>query len=250
MTTLASDTFVRSNQSGWGTASDGQSWTTTGSGTLTISNNEGVLVSASSDTHVQIGTNTAPDVEICCRIAIADINDICGIQGRFNPATGTTCYKLLWYGGAAHLNKSIAGTTTQMTTVGLTMTPGSFYWFCLRIIGTSGLNLFGKIWADGSAEPATWTTTASDGAVTSAGGIAMLGNTATGNVQFDHLLAVDSPYANVSASVDSFSLSQLLSFSEVSANIETITATSIALAFPTTTVIARGRDGIIVARGH
>jgi hypothetical protein len=64
------------------------------------------------------------------------------------------------------------------------MTPGTFYWFKLRAVGSA---LAGKAWQSGSAEPGTATTATTDSAITTAGGVAILANTATASgVQFDN----------------------------------------------------------------
>jgi len=186
---IAQDTAVRPNQSGFGTASDGETYTLTGTGTASIVSNELVLSSVGSDTLAQLGTRTITDGEVLCRLTIGDPNDILGIQARFSVSGGQpTCYKLLWYGGNLHLNKAVAGVNSQLTTVAFTMSAGVFVWFRLRVQGSG---LYGRAWQDGTAEPGAWMTTITDTDVASAGGFALLGNTAVASsVQFDHFSAL------------------------------------------------------------
>lgn len=182
----ASDTFTRANQSGLGTASDGESYTLSGhAATEAIVSNEGVIsATAGSDTHAQLGSTTLTDQQLQCRIAVNNANDIAGIEARFSSASGSTCYKLLWYSGDIHLSKSNAGVNAVLTQYGgFTMTLGTFYQFKLLVVGSV---LYGKVWADGTAEPIDWMLTASDTSIAS-GGYALLANSNSGSgIQFDH----------------------------------------------------------------
>lgn len=188
--TSGADTFVRANQSGWGTASDGETWTLYGTGTASIASNEGVLISTGIDSNMQLGTQTAADADVRCRIAIGNSGDTCAIQARFTGVAGsgtnTTTYKLLFYTGAIHINKSISGTITNLANSTFTMTPGTFYQFRLTL---SGSTIQGKVWQDGTTEPTSYQMTVSDTSIVAAGGIAVLAKTVTGSsgVQFDHL---------------------------------------------------------------
>ena len=94
--TLASDSFSRANQSGFGTSSDGETWVETGLGTLSISSNAGVIVSTGSDTNVQLGSNTSTPQEVVCQVTFGNVNDIGGVQARYSVSGGSvTCYKFL-----------------------------------------------------------------------------------------------------------------------------------------------------------
>ena len=184
--------FQRSAQSGWGTSSDGDAWVETGTGTVSIASNEGVIVSHGVDTNMRLGTNNAADVELLVRFSINLGNDFVGIQGRFTASGGlTTCYKFLYYAGGVHINKSINGTNTaDLSTAVTTVSYNTYYWLKFRIASTT---LSGKIWQDGSSEPGSWTTTATDSSISGTGTarVALLGNTDTGSagVHFDHFTA-------------------------------------------------------------
>ena len=124
--TTSTDTFVRANQNGWGVASYGESWTFTGAANAnSISNNEGIIAaSGGGDVHAQLGSKTLQNPLITCRIAINNSGDIAGVQGRFSSASGTSCYKLLWYSGNIHINKAVNGTNTQLISTAFTMKIG------------------------------------------------------------------------------------------------------------------------------
>ncbi len=184
---FASDTFVRANQSGWGTSSDGETWSFTGAAaTESITSNEGVLkANGNADTHAQIGSVTAGDQEIVCRLAVNDgSNDIVGVEARFSAAAGSTCYKLLYYSNAIHINKSVSGANTNLVNSGAAMlTNNTFYWFRLRCVGTT---IEGRVWQDGTTEPGTWLLTTTDSSIAS-GGFALLANTSSASgISFDH----------------------------------------------------------------
>jgi hypothetical protein len=184
-----SDTFTRSNVSGtWGTSSDGQAWgVPSGPGTLSIASNEGVLVSTNNDTNVILGTKKfLTDMEIVCRIAINNSNDVCGIQARFVFNAGISTYKLVYFGNSININKDV-NAISNLASQPFTMAPGVFYWFKLRVIGTA---LSAKIWQSGTFEPDNWMLTTTDSAVTT-GGFGVLANTdpSSTGVRFDHFTA-------------------------------------------------------------
>jgi len=200
-----SDTFTRSNTSGtWGTSSDGQSWIVPiGPGTLSIASNEGVIVSANNDTDVILGTKKfLTDMEVVCRIAINNANDVCGIQARFVFNAGVFTYKLVYFGNSININKDV-NAISILASQPFTMTPNVFYWFKLRVIGTT---LSAKIWQSGTFEPANWMLTTTDSAVTT-GGFGVLANTdpSSTGVRFDHFTA------------NTYSWSDLLTESETNA---------------------------------
>ena len=191
MTTLGTDTFIRAdNPSSWGTASDGNTYTNTGGGTVTISSNHGTISHALADTDMQHGTYTSNNMDIVCRITPSNAGDIFGVEGRYSVSGGNiSCYKCLWYGGAIHLNKNVSGSSSQLTSVTFSVTVNSAYWVRLQVIGS---NLTGKIWADGSSESTATITTTTDTSVTGAGGAALIGNTASTNViKYDSLTVTD-----------------------------------------------------------
>lgn len=172
---IGCDNFIRPDQSGFGPASDGKAWTEYGSGTLSISSNAGVIVSAGLDTHVQLGADVAANMGVFCQLSINNSGDIPGIQARFTGNGGNpNSYKLVWYSGNLHINRCINGTNTELTTLAYTLQTGTFYNFLLWVIGNA---IYGKIWPVGSMEPGGWLTSTNDTQIT-AGGMAILANTA------------------------------------------------------------------------
>lgn len=191
MTQLGKDTFTRANQSGWGTATDGQVWTMPiGTGTVSIASNEGTIVSNQADTDMQLGSGTYTDMEMLCRASISNTNDIIGFEGRFSSSGGVpTSYKFLFYSGGVHINKGVSGNNFNLVNATVTVNINTFYWYRFKIVGTG---LYGKVWQDGTVEPNTWTLQTTDSSIAS-GGIALLGNTGTASnsVSFDSFYIVD-----------------------------------------------------------
>jgi hypothetical protein len=214
MGTFAQDTFIRANQSGWGTASDGESWTQGSNGIYSIASNEGVIASTSgNDSNAQLGSQTATDQIVSCRIAINNSGDICGVEGRYTgPGSAPSCYKLLYYSNDIHINKALSGANSNLVNFGgFTMTPGLFYQFKLQCQGTT---ISGKVWLNGATEPTNWMLSVTDSSIAS-GGFALLAQSSGGaGIQVDHFQANN-------------------------------------LSNPTvTTTIAYGRDGKVVARAR
>jgi hypothetical protein len=193
MTLLAQDTFTRANNaSSWGTSSDGKTWVKAlGTGTSSIASNKGVLVSSGADTAMELGAGTSASIDARVRFSIGSLNDIAGIAGRFSTTSGGNDYKILWYSSGVHLNKMVAGVNTTLTTASFTVAVNTAYWLRLQI---SGSTINGKIWADGSAEPGTFTVSTTDTSLAAAGGYGLLANTDTGGstgVQFDSFSLTD-----------------------------------------------------------
>lgn len=190
MTVLGRDTFVRANQSGWGTASDGQTWSQVRSAApWAITSNEGTVHGASALNIFRIGSLTPGDIEIIARVIPADTTSNVGIIARFQDSNNF--YYGVISGGFAIIGRDAAGTFTTLKSTAFAYTAGTAYWLRFRLISN---NLFLKAWQDGTAEPSTWIDTITDSTFASGGfGLCSDSSSAT-NTQFDSLYAVD--YAN------------------------------------------------------
>lgn len=194
MTTLGNDTFTRANQSGWGTADDGQTWSvSTGAATLAISSNEGTVTACTTLTFIKLGSTTSADSEALVRIAVPTTNyTAAGILLR--STASNTAYRCRINSNSAAqgigIIKTVAGTSTNLITASFTPTLNSFYWMRFKIVGS---DLYGKIWADGSTEPTAWTVQTTDTSITGAGGIGIVNNTSNSadTAKYDHFYVVD-----------------------------------------------------------
>jgi hypothetical protein len=190
MAVLASDTFTRANQISWGTSSGGQTWTTPrGSGTFSITSNEGVNSSNSSSFSVaRIGSGTATSTEVLVRLNPADTTSDIGCIARF--VDSNNFYYGVLVGGVARIGKDVSGSFSTLASTSVTYSNGNFYWLRFNLIST---NLKLKFWNDGSVEPTSWTVTTTDASLSSGG--YGLGSDASGSTNFDNLIVTDAPAA-------------------------------------------------------
>jgi hypothetical protein len=77
----------------------------------------------------------------------------------------------------------VAGVGASVASTSFAWSTNTYYWIRFRLDGTS---LKGRIWADGGAEPGTWTLEATDSAIQGAGWLGAFANN-TGNSDFDFL---------------------------------------------------------------
>jgi hypothetical protein len=165
--TVVQDTFIRANQSGWGTASDGSTWAKLGGSTPTqaIASNEGTWTGVTASASYALSTNTWLDANVSMRLKISNTGDSVGIFCR-SDGTAQNFYRAFAQNTTLTLSKTVAGVTTSLATTAITFNTGTFYWIRLRVIGNG---LSARWWADGSSEPTNWTLTATDTAVSSSG---------------------------------------------------------------------------------
>jgi hypothetical protein len=191
MTVQASDTFAHSNQSGWPTSSGGQTWNTSarGSGTYSISSNEGVNSGNSGTFSVaRLGSGTATSTGISVRVNPADTTSDIGTIARFTDSNNF--YYGILVGGVARIGKDVSGTFTTLASTSVTYSNGNYYWL-LFVLSSTNLKL--KFWADGTVEPAAFTVTTTDSSLSSGG--YGLGSDASGSTNFDNMIVTDAPSA-------------------------------------------------------
>lgn len=171
--TLEKDTFVRANQSGWGTASNGDTWAVTlGSSTLSIASNEGHATGTTSQANVQLGSTTNADAEVLVRCQTSDTNsNRMGVSLRQTASNTFYAAKMNVNSGVFSIGKVVTGTITDLfTTSSFVASAATYYWIRFKAVGTF---LAAKIWADGTAEPAAWTVSGTDSSITGAGGVGL-----------------------------------------------------------------------------
>lgn len=188
MSIIASDTFIRANQSGFGTSSGGQVWSTPrGTGTYSITANEGVNSANGANFSVaRIGSGTATSVEVLVRLKPADTTSNIGTIARFVDANNF--YYGVLVSGVARIGKNVSGTFTTLASTSVTYTTSNFYWLRFNLVSTT-LRL--KFWQDGSSEPTAWTVTTTDASLSSGG--YGLGSDATGSTSFDTMTVTNAP---------------------------------------------------------
>ncbi len=155
MATLGQDTFNRTS-TGLGTASDTQVWQVLqGSVSFSVTPSEGTGTGATAITNTALGTTTPPDTNSRIRFQVSSTSDGFGLVTR-QSGSGTTSsrYRLSVTGTTLTLAKTVSGTSTTLGTATVTLSANTFYWLRLSVIGTT---IQGKMWADGTSEPSTWT---------------------------------------------------------------------------------------------
>jgi hypothetical protein len=172
---VSADTFMRANQSGWGTSSGGETWThSNGADTLSIASNEGQLVTANNGVinSMQLGASTGTDMIITARMSLSNTSGNIAIIGRYVDTSHW--YNCFFSAGNVSIEKNIGGVFTTLATFSpaQTISNGTFFWIKFSLVGTT---LQAKCWVDGNSEPANWSGTVTDASLSS-GGWALKGN--------------------------------------------------------------------------
>ncbi|MGA3183139.1 MAG: PKD domain-containing protein [Candidatus Dormibacteria bacterium] len=180
-TNIVQDTFQRANQSGgWGTASDGMTWSS-GAG-LSISSNEGVITALSSSSDFEIlGTTTTADGNGLVRFASTQS----GLTGMILRHQSNGNMDLVRYNGSGQFQFMVdsAGSWSVVSSTAYSITPGTFYWLRAELQGT---NVSYKVWPDGTTEPSAWTWSGTSSTITAAGTMGLYGYAQSGSeVEYD-----------------------------------------------------------------
>jgi hypothetical protein len=192
MASIDQDTFTRGNQSGWGTASGGSTYTfngTTQSAVASIVSNQGKVTNTGANTIIWLGSTTCKDGIISVRQLIDHVGGASGVV--FRSTASNTYYKAdLHNGNTLEICKLVSGTETILaSSTSFTYGTSDEVWIKLRVQGTS---LAAKVWLDGNSEP-DWTIYATDSTITAVGNFGLRCKPGgTGNaIYYDSLTVVD-----------------------------------------------------------
>ena len=190
MTVILNDTFVRSPQSGWGTATDGKTWSNlTGPATAAINgSNEGTLTGSVTQTIFVLSANTYTDLDLVVRMANTANAD--SIYVVFRATASNNYYRVRMQNQTLALHKIITGTATQLATFSTAVTAGSFIYIRIKVVGTT---IQAKNWNSGSTENMSWGITLTDSSITSAGqiGLGCTLNSSSNTASYDNLYVYD-----------------------------------------------------------
>lgn len=182
---LVQDTFVRSNQTGWGTASGGGTWAQE-SGTASstsVAGDEGTISNSSSSDFEILGTSTAANANGLVRFSIGAASDTAGIILGYQ-SNGTM--NLARFDGSGHLELMTgeSGSWTVVENTSVSVSVNTFYWLRFEVQGS---NVYLKLWPDGTTEPSSWTWSGtSTSTITTAGTMGLYGWAASGaSVEFN-----------------------------------------------------------------
>ncbi|HTK07832.1 MAG TPA: hypothetical protein VL485_11730 [Ktedonobacteraceae bacterium] len=160
---LAQDTFHRTDQSFWGTASDGQTWGADANvaSAFSVANNTGLVTNAGLSYSAVLGPSiTDSDVVLTGSISNFANNNF-GPVLRFTD--GNNWYKAYIDGINLVIQKKVNGTATIIQTAPFAATASTQYALRFRAVGTT---LSAKVWATAGSEPSGWTTTITDSSLT------------------------------------------------------------------------------------
>jgi hypothetical protein len=183
---ISQDTFTRANGAGWGTASDGNTWThPAGTATLSILSNTGKVTGATGSNNMLLGTTKGASVNALVRFQMSNpTTDLMGLLIRF----GTNNARLEL--GAGVMRVRIAGSIVA-TRAYTSPTANTLYW--VRIVA-SGTTYMIRSWLDGTAESNTWDLTFTDTTL-GAGQVGLFASlaVAANTIQFDSFSADVTP---------------------------------------------------------
>lgn len=208
MTQLAADNFTsggRGSPNAWSPASDGGNWTVdSGAATLSIVSSQGKTTGVTALTFIHEGSSTSVDFDVTVRVSVNSTNfTAAGVIARQTATNTAYRARLSSNANTFGIVKTIAGTSTNLSIPAFTVSLNTEYWIRFKGVGS---NLFAMIWQDGSAVPTSWTATATDTSITTAGNIGVHVNTTNSAdiALFDNFYAAD--YTN-------YEIQQLTSFS-------------------------------------
>ncbi len=160
------DTFHRSSQRLWGTASDGTTWRgdANTSNAFSISNNIGLVTSSSNNSsYTTTLGSSATNVSVL----------FSGLMSSFSSGNSNIGAVLHWtdnshwyraYIDGTNLVIQKAGSSTPLATTKFSASTNSGYFIRFSITGST---LSARVWVAGQAEPTTWNVTANDSSYTS-----------------------------------------------------------------------------------
>lgn len=163
-TVVAQDSFQRANQTYWGTASDGHSWSgdANTNTNFSIANNAGVISGNGAANNAVLGP-VGTDEEVLTTGSLSSFtNNNFGAVIRWSDTNNW--YKAYIDGAQLILQARVAGTYSTLSSVAYTATAGTSYTLRFRV---SGSNLYAKAWPAGSTEPTNWAVTATSTALSS-----------------------------------------------------------------------------------
>lgn len=151
------DNAIRANQAGWGTAQDGQAWAKTGTGTDAVSSNALTISNTTGDVFERLGSRTGTDLDETVSFTLSASTMTAGMALRYVDANN--CYLLKVSTAAVSIIKKIAGVSTTLATVSVSISTNTQYWMRFRVVGSNPVALYGNVWAKGVLEPTIDATT-------------------------------------------------------------------------------------------
>jgi hypothetical protein len=154
------DYVDRANQSGFGTASDGQSYVKVGTATDAVASNKLTITNTTGDLHEKFGSRTGNNLDGTMRFSLSASTMTSGSELRYVDTNNY--YRLAASTTALSIIKKSNGVTTTLKTVSVTLSTGTLYYLRFRVVNFGPTSLYGRVWAAGTLEPTNWTATITD----------------------------------------------------------------------------------------
>lgn len=154
---IADDTFVRSNQTFWGKASDGQIWggDVSSNKVFSIHSNTGQEYNANNSTYIGVLGPSVADAEVLAKVKSTSVSSNNNIGVILRETSTNNYYYAYLNGTQLVVMKIVAGTKTVLTTASFTAVNNTLYDIRFRVIGST---LYAKAWRNSTSEPIGWTT--------------------------------------------------------------------------------------------
>ncbi|MCA0295768.1 MAG: PKD domain-containing protein [Actinobacteria bacterium] len=208
-TTIARDTFTRTQTGGWGTANTGGNWTVTGASNLAVNGSAGTMrMTAGGGPSAYLNSVSARDVDLTVQVGYDKAGTGGGIYtSLIGRRIGTSDYRVKLRVTATvttlYLARTVSGTETVLTTQnisGMVYAPGDVLNVRFQLQGANSTTLRAKVWKEGTTEPASWQTTTTDSTAALQ---------AAGAVGLYSYLSSSATNAPVTATIDNFVVTPL-----------------------------------------
>ena len=109
---------------------------------------------------MRLGSGTGTDLDATVRFLLSASSISGGIELRYSGAS--SYYRLAASTTLLSIIKNTGGGAITLAFTSLSLSTGTWYHMRFRTTGSAPVSLQGRVWADGTTEPTTWTLTASD----------------------------------------------------------------------------------------
>lgn len=184
--TTGSTTIGSAN--GWGTDTDGDTWSGFSVYTSSINaSHQGQVTNSSSQAIATLGSKTIGDGVTRVKISCSSTSDSAGLILR--SASLSNQYRVRYNNGNFVINLVLSGSTTSLATITYTLTAGTVYVIEAWAVGSQ---IWGKIWQDGQPESGATLLTATDTNFTSgSSGLFVKGATTSSVITFSNFVVTD-----------------------------------------------------------
>ncbi|HEX9036390.1 MAG TPA: hypothetical protein VF808_05310 [Ktedonobacterales bacterium] len=172
-TNTVEDDFIRPNQAGWGTTTNTDGVTNVAWGLkgtapeFSISNNSGLITWATNDLNIPLqasaGSTLYSGGDALARISVSSAGHVIVYVAMEYKSNGSDYYALRLQTSLGKLivAKKVSGAVANEASTSFTTKPNTWYWIRMNA-NPATKTVSGKVWADGTPEPAAWMVTWTD----------------------------------------------------------------------------------------